>query len=474
MKKNSKKIVSFLLVVIMSITMFVPVFANDEISVYLDNEKIQFDVAPLLVNGRTMVPMRAIFEKLGAVVYWDNNTRTAIAQKGNVNVSIAIDDITLYKNGEPIVLDVPAQLNGGRTLVPLRAVSEAFECDVQWNGDTQTVNISSNNNFNSRQKKINELRTWISKNYNHSLDNEIKDFGYLTEYGSNDFKVSYDADSSDVKVFYVIRSSKENIGISFNLSDLQFMGSYAFGTEFAFVDGYIGGSIYSNSLELIETFYKNDYDISKDIISEKIREVANISLKAFDTFLKSNNLGLTLKDFDLDYDLSSVDLPQDTQQEITFEALRGFILYYQESENSDKAEMVKVYEGSNGSTQYSMLYDDKKDIIRLTNTRIYKGSYTYISIDLTPDNQVYECSFYFAKSKSSTPDFEAAYVIDAKTFGENSNINFENIKGIKTNTSSYKEVAKLMSLDMLDYLDWVFSLGSSNEFSTSDFGFNLK
>ena len=138
-----KKIVSLVLAVIMSITIFVPVLANGEISVYLDNEQVQFDVAPLLVNGRTMVPMRAIFEKLGAVVFWDNDTRTAVANKGNVNVSIAIDDATLYKNGQAITLDVPAQLNGGRTLVPLRAVSEAFDCDVQWDGSTQTVNILS-------------------------------------------------------------------------------------------------------------------------------------------------------------------------------------------------------------------------------------------------------------------------------------------------------------------------------------------
>ena len=170
MKKYSKKLISFALVVMMSITMFVPVLANGEISVYLDNEKIQFDVAPLLVNGRTMVPMRAIFEKLGAVVFWDNDTRTAIAQKGNVNVSISIDDTTLYKNGEPIVLDVPAQLNGGRTLVPLRAVSEAFDCDVQWNGDTQTINILTKKEVSPRKKAINELKNWISNNYNHSAD----------------------------------------------------------------------------------------------------------------------------------------------------------------------------------------------------------------------------------------------------------------------------------------------------------------
>ena len=147
--------------------LLIPASASNEISVYLDNEKIQFDVAPLLVNGRTMVPMRAIFEKLGAIVFWDSDTRTAIANKGNVNVSIAINDVTLYKNGEAIVLDVPAQLNGGRTLVPLRAVSEAFDCDVQWDSSTRTVNILSNKELSARQKATSELRNWVENNYNY-------------------------------------------------------------------------------------------------------------------------------------------------------------------------------------------------------------------------------------------------------------------------------------------------------------------
>ena len=306
MKKHGKKVISLVLAFIMSITMILPVLANEEISVYLDNEQIQFDVAPLLVNGRTMVPMRAIFEKLGAVVFWDNDTRTAVANKGNVNVSISIDDTTLYKNGQAITLDVPAQLNGGRTLVPLRAVSEAFDCDVQWDGSTQTVNILSTKELSTREKAVKKLRTWISNNYNHSLDNETKDFGYIIKYGNDDFKVSYNADLSDVTVFYVIRTQVESAGITINLYDLLFTGIYACDTGISYLDGCIGGSIHSNKLELIEFSYENDNDISENFISEKIEKVANITLKAFDEFLKSNNLGLTLKDFDLDYDLSSV------------------------------------------------------------------------------------------------------------------------------------------------------------------------
>ena len=462
-----KKIVAFLLTLVICVGV-IPVFANGEISVYQDNEKIQFDVAPLLVNGRTMVPMRAIFEKLGAVVYWDNNTRTAIAQKDNVNVSISIDDTTLYKNGEPIVLDVPAQLIGGRTLVPLRAVSEAFDCDVQWNGDTQTVNIYTNKNNAQIQEAVKILRNWVDVNYNKSQSGS--GFVYYKAYEQVIGNSDYIFTVSDNQIRCVHFDLRESFDISISLSNAQYSGMFSMDKERNVVKGKIINSSFSNQLDLTYDSVESDYAGDKDTILKKYNEIVEDTLILFDGFLKEKNIGLTLKDFGFGYEL----IDKSIQQSIAFGDLRDLILYYQESKNIDKAEMVKVIDDSNGTTQYSMLYDDKKDVIRLTNTRIYKGSYTYISIDLTPDNQMYECTFYFAKSKSSTPDFEATYIINAKSFGENSNINFESIKGNKTNTTSYKEVAKLMSLDMLDYLDWVFSLEDSNEFSTSDFGFNIK
>ena len=461
MKKYSKKIISFVLVVVISITTLITVFANDEIRVYLDNEQIQFDVAPLLVNGRTMVPMRAIFEKLGAVVYWDNNTRTAIAQKGNTNVSIAIDDTTLYKNGESIALDVPAQLNSGRTLVPLRAVSEAFDCDVQWNGDTQAVNIYTNKNHAQIQEAVARLKDWLNINYTNDTYNK----SYMQEIGNYSFGVYGDYISCMYMPPY-----GGSYHVHITLANAQYSGTYSMEKDRNVLRGSITKSSFSNQLELTYDSFESDYAGEKNIILNNFDKAVKDTLTIFDNFLKEKNIGLTLKDFGMDYDLPEKSI----QQTIAFEDLRDFILYYQKTKNSDKAELVKVYEDSNGSTQYSMLYDDKKDIIRLTNTRIYKGSYTCSSIDLTPNKQLYDCSFYFAKSKTSTPDFEATYIIDAKTFDENSNINFENIKGNKPNVNSYKEVAKLMSLDMLNYLDWVFSLGDSNEFSTNDFGFNLK
>ncbi len=116
---------------------------NDKIKVYVNNKRILFDTDPMLVNSRTMVPVRAIFEALGAKVMWDNNTQTAIGIMGDTTVKIAIGQSYLTKNGEVINLDSPAFLTSGRTYVPARAIAESFNCTVEWDNDTRTVTIKS-------------------------------------------------------------------------------------------------------------------------------------------------------------------------------------------------------------------------------------------------------------------------------------------------------------------------------------------
>ena len=102
----------------------------------------KLDVPAQTIDGRTVVPMRAIFEALGASVSWDGETQTAAAVKDNTTVNVQIESDSIVKNGEKIPVDVPAQIKDGRTLVPVRAVSEAFECSVEWNEDTSTVTIT--------------------------------------------------------------------------------------------------------------------------------------------------------------------------------------------------------------------------------------------------------------------------------------------------------------------------------------------
>ena len=113
------------------------------ISVYVNGERLKFDVEPVLINNRTMVPLRAIFEELGAVVTWDSVNSTAKGVLGATTVEITIGANQMYKNGEAKELDSPATIMSSRTLVPVRAIAESFNCIVNWYAATQTVEILS-------------------------------------------------------------------------------------------------------------------------------------------------------------------------------------------------------------------------------------------------------------------------------------------------------------------------------------------
>ncbi len=113
------------------------------IKVMIDGEKVLFDVLPTITDGRTLVPLRAIFESLNAKVLWNGDTKTVTATKGDREISLTIGSNVMKVNGEDKVLDVPATITDGRTLVPVRAISEAFGCEVDWNGDDRAVIIKT-------------------------------------------------------------------------------------------------------------------------------------------------------------------------------------------------------------------------------------------------------------------------------------------------------------------------------------------
>jgi len=115
---------------------------SDEIKVYVNGKKLEFDQPPVLLNDRTLVPVRAIFEELGAVVMWNDSTQTALAVKDDLQITIKIGVDVMMANDKEIALDVPAQLINDRTLVPLRAIAEALGNNVEWIEETQTVNIT--------------------------------------------------------------------------------------------------------------------------------------------------------------------------------------------------------------------------------------------------------------------------------------------------------------------------------------------
>lgn len=153
------------------------------ISVYLNGKKLSFDVQPQIINGRTMVPMRKIFEELGTVVGWNNNTRTAVAvRKGDV-VRIAIGGQYMTCNGEQKLLDSPAVVISGRTLVPVRAIAESLNCDVEWYdyGVNQVVDINMKDTVNKMENIGGLLIGWCEYAPFSFIDEDGTLIGFDTE-----------------------------------------------------------------------------------------------------------------------------------------------------------------------------------------------------------------------------------------------------------------------------------------------------
>ncbi|OQB15584.1 MAG: hypothetical protein BWY15_00296 [Firmicutes bacterium ADurb.Bin193] len=109
-----------------------PAGNDGTIKVEIDGTAHTFDPAPILVNDRTMVPMRYIFEIMGATVSWEEATETVTAVKGDTTIVLKIGSTEAKVNGAAKVLDAPAMLYQDRTMVPIRFISESLGADVQW------------------------------------------------------------------------------------------------------------------------------------------------------------------------------------------------------------------------------------------------------------------------------------------------------------------------------------------------------
>ncbi len=115
-----------------------------EVDVKINGEIQTFDQPAILKDGRTLVPLRGVFEELGASVSWDSSTDTVHVKKDDKHIKLKVGSKTAYINGQKVTLDVSSQLIKGRTMVPLRFVSEALGASVSWDGKTNTASINYN------------------------------------------------------------------------------------------------------------------------------------------------------------------------------------------------------------------------------------------------------------------------------------------------------------------------------------------
>ena len=114
-------------------------------TIELDGGKIETDTAPITEGGRTLVPARAVFEALGGDVGFEDGTTTVLLDGHEIIIKTGSD--TMTADGAEIKLDVPAMISNGRTLIPLRAVAESAGIDVSWDEKTETVKLMRTGSF---------------------------------------------------------------------------------------------------------------------------------------------------------------------------------------------------------------------------------------------------------------------------------------------------------------------------------------
>ncbi len=152
-----KKIVSVILTIAMVFTLFGAFAANAaedfKLEMQVGNPVMTVNgseqeidegngTTPVIVNERTLVPIRAIIEAMGGTVGWEAETKTATLNYGEDKIDLVIDSKTAYLNNEPNELDTAPAIINDRTMLPIRFIAESFKFDVNWDGGTQTITIS--------------------------------------------------------------------------------------------------------------------------------------------------------------------------------------------------------------------------------------------------------------------------------------------------------------------------------------------
>ncbi|MDA8233784.1 MAG: copper amine oxidase N-terminal domain-containing protein [Clostridia bacterium] len=115
---------------------------DSPITVVINGKELVMETLPVAENGRTLVPLRAIFQALGADIFWDAPTETVTAKKGSTEVKITIGKAQAEVNGQAVKLDVPAKTIDQRAYVPARFVAEAFGAKVNYDSATKKVTIT--------------------------------------------------------------------------------------------------------------------------------------------------------------------------------------------------------------------------------------------------------------------------------------------------------------------------------------------
>lgn len=172
---------------------------GNEIRVILEGRQLDFDVAPQLVKGRVLVPMRKIFESFGLTVTWDDALRAARGKNAQMDILFPVGSKKATINGLASDLDVPAQIIKGSTMVPLRFLSEHMGYNIVWNNSAQLILLSKSTITEWRYEGFEGVKPY--KEYERKYVNGTKtnDIRYTGETHDVSFVNLYKKDGSMIQ-----------------------------------------------------------------------------------------------------------------------------------------------------------------------------------------------------------------------------------------------------------------------------------
>ena len=188
MKKGLKILVIWIIAIISIATFNTNSMAatTSPIKVLIEGKNVIFDTKPQIISGRTLVPMRAIFEALGLTVSWDNVNMIASGTNSEYALKFKIGSNKATVNGKSLSLDVAASQIGGRTMIPLRFLSENMGYNVVWDAGSNIISISKSSltgdaelDYKAKCQMI-EYKV-LSKNTDEQIGNYVWLTGYIVQ-----------------------------------------------------------------------------------------------------------------------------------------------------------------------------------------------------------------------------------------------------------------------------------------------------